>query len=184
MRDPKRIDKICEALKKRWKLEPDLRLGQLMSNLIPQDYWRLIEDEDTLALIEKDYKKTIWWRYKTLDEIEQTSPEDSYRVFLMLGMNLERGLISFALKSRSTRLISAENDESRKEYAGLCGTALVFKRPDREQNNCLAFISDGKRQLFTPWGNARFNDEGLLELESKGKTYLFEVGDGKEKAKL
>ena len=33
MRDPKRIDEFCDLLKKIWKLVPDWRFGQLISNL-------------------------------------------------------------------------------------------------------------------------------------------------------
>ena len=33
MRDPKRIDRIIEKLREAWKIVPDWRLGQLVSNL-------------------------------------------------------------------------------------------------------------------------------------------------------
>jgi len=33
MRDPDRIDKICEKLAELWHLAPDMRLGQLFCNL-------------------------------------------------------------------------------------------------------------------------------------------------------
>ena len=33
MRDPNRIDKILEELRKYWKKVPDWRLGQVMANL-------------------------------------------------------------------------------------------------------------------------------------------------------
>ena len=39
MRDPKRIDKFCDLLKKIWKLVPDWRFGQLISNLGRQLEW-------------------------------------------------------------------------------------------------------------------------------------------------
>ena len=34
MRDPARIDRICEDIKVLWKRHPDERLGQLMENYI------------------------------------------------------------------------------------------------------------------------------------------------------
>jgi hypothetical protein len=34
MRDPNRIDLICDSIKALWKLHPDERLGQLMENYI------------------------------------------------------------------------------------------------------------------------------------------------------
>lgn len=34
MRDPKRIDKFCAELAKIWKIVPDWRFGQLMSNIL------------------------------------------------------------------------------------------------------------------------------------------------------
>jgi len=36
MRDPKRIDKVCDALKKTWKSSPynDMRFGQFISNFM------------------------------------------------------------------------------------------------------------------------------------------------------
>lgn len=33
MRDPARIDKILKLLENYWKLNPDLRLGQIVSNM-------------------------------------------------------------------------------------------------------------------------------------------------------
>jgi hypothetical protein len=33
MRDPKRIPRICKKLEGVWKMHPDWRLGQLVSNL-------------------------------------------------------------------------------------------------------------------------------------------------------
>jgi hypothetical protein len=33
MRDPARIDRICDLLKELWKKNPDLRLGQLLEGM-------------------------------------------------------------------------------------------------------------------------------------------------------
>lgn len=34
MRDPKRIPRICRKLEEAWKMSPDQRLGQFVSNLM------------------------------------------------------------------------------------------------------------------------------------------------------
>jgi hypothetical protein len=59
-RDPKRIDEILNRLKRLWLCYPDLRFGQLVSNIIsgkpqPQFY---IEDDEFVTAIE-DYQKQI-----------------------------------------------------------------------------------------------------------------------------
>lgn len=46
MRDPKRIDRICDLLEDFWKQVPDWRLGQLISNVIGRRDPFFIEDED------------------------------------------------------------------------------------------------------------------------------------------
>lgn len=55
MRNPERIDKICDKLKEVWKNKyPDLRFGQLMYNLfynIGDPFY--IEDREMLSLIDK-----------------------------------------------------------------------------------------------------------------------------------
>lgn len=45
MRDPNRIDNILYELGKIWKENPDLRLGQMITNLLIPDY-RLYHMED------------------------------------------------------------------------------------------------------------------------------------------
>jgi hypothetical protein len=48
MRDPQRIDRILELLREVWKIYPDYRLGQLISNLLgpgPHDVFFLEDDE-------------------------------------------------------------------------------------------------------------------------------------------
>lgn len=47
MRDPKRIDRMLEILRKYWLANPDLRLGQIVSNMTgshPSVFY--IEDHD------------------------------------------------------------------------------------------------------------------------------------------
>ena len=34
MRDPERIDRICDLIKEQWKKMPDQRLGQLLLNFV------------------------------------------------------------------------------------------------------------------------------------------------------
>lgn len=50
MRDPKRIPEILKAIEKEWKKYPDLRLGQLLVNVISEYNMFYVEDED---LVEK-----------------------------------------------------------------------------------------------------------------------------------
>ena len=60
MRDPKRINIILKHLKEAWTLCPDIRLGQLISNLesdIDLDiFW--LEDDIMLKKL-KEYKKYL-----------------------------------------------------------------------------------------------------------------------------
>lgn len=59
MRDPKRIDKFCEELKKSWHRLPDWRFGQLMYNFISEldrDPFH-IEDDDMSNRINEYTKK-------------------------------------------------------------------------------------------------------------------------------
>jgi len=54
MRETKRIERIVKLLQKAWELEPDWRLGQLMSNLLgagPHDIFHPEDDRWELSLI-------------------------------------------------------------------------------------------------------------------------------------
>ena len=56
MRDPKRINKCLRKIKEVWSKNPDLRLGQLLLNIVPSSnslYY--IEDKDLVNLLEKFY---------------------------------------------------------------------------------------------------------------------------------
>lgn len=53
MRDPARIDRVIELLRAAWHASPDLRLGQLISNLTAND--RSIESDS-------DIHNEIWCR--------------------------------------------------------------------------------------------------------------------------
>lgn len=56
MRDPKRIIDICNRLANAWQQNPDLRLGQLIVNALPEEFDLnpfYIEDEDLIKEIER-----------------------------------------------------------------------------------------------------------------------------------
>lgn len=55
MRDIKRIDKVCDRLKQLWKQYPDLRLGQIILNVIQDPQLYYIEDDDLINILEKHY---------------------------------------------------------------------------------------------------------------------------------
>lgn len=55
MRDPKRIDKILDELKVLWKKYPDMRLGQLILNVIPETRLYYVEDETLIKDLLKYY---------------------------------------------------------------------------------------------------------------------------------
>lgn len=55
-RDPRRIPKVLDAIKKEWGKHPELRFGQWFYNLVQEDGFYL-EDEDLILLITKKYQK-------------------------------------------------------------------------------------------------------------------------------
>lgn len=57
MRNIDRIDSILEKLGNIWKEYPDLRLGQLICNIIKDPALYYIEDEQLIELLEKEYTK-------------------------------------------------------------------------------------------------------------------------------
>jgi hypothetical protein len=62
VRDPKRIDEMCEQLKKLWKLQPDIRLGQLVCNTLSQKNLFYVEDDTALEIINKKIEEAEKWR--------------------------------------------------------------------------------------------------------------------------
>jgi uncharacterized protein YihD (DUF1040 family) len=52
MRDPARIDRICELLRTAWHTSPDLRLGQLIFNLIGRGQLTVFQVEDDVTELE------------------------------------------------------------------------------------------------------------------------------------
>ncbi len=59
MRNPKRIEDVLSRIRKIWHIYPDLRLGQLLINVIGlgRDPF-YVEDDDLVKMIE-DYQKDI-----------------------------------------------------------------------------------------------------------------------------
>lgn len=55
MRDINRIDLILDRLKTLWKKHPDLRLGQLILNVLQDPVLYYVEDEELVELLEKFY---------------------------------------------------------------------------------------------------------------------------------
>lgn len=55
MRDPKRIDHILNRLKQVWETHPDLRLGQLILNVVEDPTLYYIEDDDLIDRLEQTY---------------------------------------------------------------------------------------------------------------------------------
>lgn len=55
MRDPNRIDRILEAVKAIWKKHPDMRLGQLLCNVLRDPALYYIEDADLVSALKEYY---------------------------------------------------------------------------------------------------------------------------------
>ena len=55
MRDPKRIPKVLDEVKKTWEKSPDLRLGQLIDAIVSRSPHPLfyIEDEELIKRIKR-----------------------------------------------------------------------------------------------------------------------------------
>ena len=56
MRDPKRIDIVLQQLVTLWKETPDLRLGQMILNVMNDVQLYYIEDEDLISTLEHHYR--------------------------------------------------------------------------------------------------------------------------------
>lgn len=57
MRDPRRIPEILKRIELIWKKNTDLRLGQLIMNIIDPKYLYEVSDEKLIELLEKTYGK-------------------------------------------------------------------------------------------------------------------------------
>lgn len=62
MRDPKRIDRICDELRYVWKNVPDWRLGQLIANLT-----RMTSVSDPFFVEDDKMEEAIVMLKKTID---------------------------------------------------------------------------------------------------------------------
>ena len=58
MRDPDRIPVILERLQKVWEKYPDLRFGQLVLNVLRNDFY-YVEDEELVSRIELFYREKV-----------------------------------------------------------------------------------------------------------------------------
>lgn len=56
MRDINRIDDVLERIKKIWKQYPDLRLGQLLTNVVSESIIYFVEDDDLINALEESYE--------------------------------------------------------------------------------------------------------------------------------
>lgn len=59
MRNPNRIDRILNEIRIIWKQYPDLRLGQLILNVIENPALYYIEDEELVELLKQTYLKEL-----------------------------------------------------------------------------------------------------------------------------
>lgn len=60
IRNPERIDPICEALSEQWKQHPDLRLGQLVAALTaPHDPFGE-EDTEIMDKLDVEFDAEYW----------------------------------------------------------------------------------------------------------------------------
>lgn len=59
MRNPERINEILAALGKVWQRYPDLRLGQLVLNVIKDPALYYIEDEDLIKKLNDFYTMEV-----------------------------------------------------------------------------------------------------------------------------
>lgn len=57
MRNPDRIPAILNSLAEAWELEPDWRLGQLLTNISGLDDMFYLEEEELQDLLEEFIKK-------------------------------------------------------------------------------------------------------------------------------
>lgn len=55
MRNPERIDKVLAAISEVWKRYPDLRFGQLISNVFSEPTLYFIEDDELIEKIKRFY---------------------------------------------------------------------------------------------------------------------------------
>jgi hypothetical protein len=59
MRDPKRIKEILKEIGDIWEIYPDLRLGQLLLNVVRDPALYYVEDEDLVERLKDLYLNSI-----------------------------------------------------------------------------------------------------------------------------
>lgn len=67
MRDVTRIEPMLEELKSVWEQYPDLRLGQLICDIVPEDKLYYVEDDMMLEQIKK------WKKYREDSQTEMVN---------------------------------------------------------------------------------------------------------------
>ena len=61
-RDPERIDAILAAIGEIWRAHPDMRLGQLLVNLLDPEWNKLFNiEDDVLAQRLREFNETGGW---------------------------------------------------------------------------------------------------------------------------
>jgi len=58
MKNPDRIPYILNTIRQVWEQDPDLRLGQLIANIIKEDSIYYIEDGDLIILLIQAYEQS------------------------------------------------------------------------------------------------------------------------------
>lgn len=59
MRDPNRISKILDSIKKIWEKYPDMRLGQLICNVLRDPTLYYVEDDELVEFLNAYYGEGI-----------------------------------------------------------------------------------------------------------------------------
>lgn len=60
IRNPERIEPICDALKEHWMEHPDLRLGQLVCNLSASQETFFVEDTVMIYELDAQFNGDLW----------------------------------------------------------------------------------------------------------------------------
>lgn len=59
MRDPNRISKVLDSIKKIWEKYPDMRLGQLICNVLRDPTLYYVEDNELVEFLNAYYGEEI-----------------------------------------------------------------------------------------------------------------------------
>jgi uncharacterized protein YihD (DUF1040 family) len=58
-RDPKRIEDVLNRIRRIWHIYPDLRLGQLLMNVVGPDQDLFYVEDEALVAMTEDYQKQL-----------------------------------------------------------------------------------------------------------------------------